>query len=59
MILFKIFYLNINLRMYILYIKYKLLKCVKKKIITLIYMKIKSSALLRLDLGKSLKMFSN
>ena len=45
--------------MYILYIKYKRLKCVKKKIITLIYMKIKSSALLRLDLGKSLKMFSS
>ena len=59
MILFKILYLNINLRMYILYIKYKLLKCVKKKKRTLIYMKIKSSALLRLDLGKSLKMFSN
>ena len=32
--------------------------CEEKKR-TLIYMKIKSSALLRLDLGKSLKMYSN
>ena len=43
-----------------LYIKYKLLKCVyEEKKRTLISMKTKSSVLLRLDLAKSVKMLSS